>query len=87
MPSKARKLIEHVVPAIIKPIRVLWNEMMGFVFLCLGLIPIPGGIRAYQEFQHGGEGGFRVVLTLLFCGVMLYFGVTSFLRARKISRS
>ncbi len=84
---KARRFLQHVVPALIKPMRVLWNEMMGFVFICLGLIPIPGGITAYREFQDGGEGLFRILLTMLFSGVMLYFGITSFLRARKISRS
>lgn len=87
MVSQAKSFVRHVVPAVIKPIRVLWNEMIGFVFLVLGVVPIPSAYKAYRDFEGGKEGVFRVVLTACFCAVMLYFGVTSFFRARKLSRT
>ena len=85
--THAKQFVRHVVPGVIKPIRVLWNEMIGFVFLVLGVVPIPSAYRAYRDFEDGKEGVFRVILTACFCAVMLYFGCSSFFRARKLSRS
>lgn len=87
MLGKTKQFFSFVLPGVIKPMRVLWNEVMGFLFLCLGLLPIPSAYRAWQDMEKGVDGGFRVLLTCSFCAVMLYFGISSFLRARKIQRS
>ena len=87
MAGKVGKFLHHVLPGVIRPIQVLWNEMIGFVFICLGLVPLPSAWRSWREFEAGNEGFFRLFLTLSFSIVMLYFGITSFLRARKIQRS
>ena len=87
-----REFVKHVVPAVLKPARTLWNEIIGFVFICLAVYCGSGVVRSYiklgtappdQVADHLFRLGLSVVGTLL----MLYFGVTSFLRARKISRS
>ena len=83
----ARKFIQHVVPGVIKPMRVLWNEVIGFVFLALAGLSVPSAIRTTREYDGDAESFFRLLLTGLFIVIMLYFGVTSFLRARKISRT
>ena len=36
----------HVIPGIIKPLHILWNEMIGFVFICIAIIATP---RVYRE--------------------------------------
>jgi len=82
-----RQFLRHVLPGVLKPLRALWNEVIGFVFLALAAIPVPRALRSWQEFNETGEGLFRVVLSAVFIGIMAWFGVTSFLRARKISRS
>ena len=87
MTGRIQQFLSHVVPGVIKPLRILWNEMIGFVFLCLGIIPLFQAFRAYREFDAGREGPGRLVVILFFSAIMLYFGVTSFLRARKISRN
>jgi hypothetical protein len=87
MMAQVKQFLRHVVPGVIKPIRVLWNEMIGFVFLVLAVAPVPSAYRAYRDFEGGKEGVFRVILTACFCGVMLYFGLSSFFRARKLSRT
>src|SRR5690349_12868686 len=33
-----RQFLNHVVPAVVKPARTLWNEVIGFLFLCLAII-------------------------------------------------
>ena len=87
-----RSFVKHVVPAVLKPARTLWNEVIGFLFICFAVIFGFRAVRIYQDFSKvpSGESGDDLVRLLIagFCTLlMLYFGVTSFLRARKISRS
>jgi hypothetical protein len=87
MASKVRQLFQHVVPGVMRPLRVLWNEIIGFVFLVLALWAVPSTLRALREFKGDAESFFRVLLAGLFAVLMVWFGVSSFLRARRISRS
>jgi hypothetical protein len=82
-----RKFLGHVMPGIIRPLRVLWNEIIGFIFLVLAVWAIPSAVRNMRDFDGDAESFFRVVLSFSFAGLMAYFGITSFLRARRISRS
>jgi formate/nitrite transporter FocA (FNT family) len=83
MLSKARNFAHHVVPAVIKPLRVLWNEMIGFVYLAFGAVVT---IRVWKEHENGQSPG-MVVMGSGFALVLIYFGVTSFWKARKINRT
>jgi hypothetical protein len=87
--GKVKQFFGYVVPGVIRPLRVLWNEVIGFVFLALAVWAIPSSLRAYREYNANGDADslFRVVLAALFAALMLWFGVGSFLRARKISKS
>ncbi|RPI12648.1 MAG: hypothetical protein EHM65_05760 [Acidobacteriales bacterium] len=87
MQRLGREFVRHVLPQIIRPIRALWNEVIGFLFLSLAAIPIPRTFRNWQEFSETGEGFFRLALSLFFITLMAGFGIHSFFRARKISRS
>lgn len=78
----AGQFVKHVVPAIIKPARALWNEVIGFIFICLG---VSFGFTAVRYVRRGEA--FQVIVTTIATLLMLYYGITSFLRARKISRS
>lgn len=82
-----RKFIAHVLPGIMKPMRVLWNEIIAFVFACLAIIPVPKAFRLWREFDQTGSGLFNLGLSAFFIVMMGSFAVFSFLRARKISRS
>ena len=85
--SKVGRFLEHVVPGVVRPLRVLWNEIIGFVFLCLAAWAVPSAIRNVRSMQTQESGLGRVVLSIGFFGLMAYFAISSFLRARKISRS
>jgi hypothetical protein len=84
--------VKHVVPAVMKPARTLWNEVIGFVFIVIGVMFGSKAIHLYLAFANAAEtekgaamGRFALAA---FCTVlMLWFGLTSFLRARRISRS
>ncbi len=87
MVGRTKQFLSHVLPGVLRPIRILWNEMIGFLFICLGLIPLFQAYKAYRAFEAGSEGPGRLLTILGFCAIMLYFGVGSFLRARRISRT
>ncbi len=81
------KFLGHVLPGVMRPMRVLWNEVIGFLFIVLAIWAVPSAIRNVRQFDGDAGSFFRVVLSFSFAGIMAYFGITSFLRARKISRS
>ncbi len=88
----SREFVKHVVPAVLKPARTLWNEVIGFVFTCFAVVFGAKAIRLYADFSRGSGDAASADLmrfgVAAFCTLlMLYFGITSFLRARKISRS
>jgi hypothetical protein len=80
--QQGRLLVQHVLPAVLKPARTLWNEIIGFLFLCFAII---FGIQAGRYFMAGD--GVRLFFAGFCTCVMAWFGVSSFRRARKISRS
>jgi hypothetical protein len=81
-----KEFIRHVGPAVIKPLRVLWNELIAFLFLVFGVLV---GFSTWRNFTGGQAAGSPLVLLAGggFSLMLLYFGVSSLLRARKISRS
>jgi hypothetical protein len=85
--SKVGQFLGHVMPGVVRPLRVLWNEIIGFVFLCLAAWAVPSAIRNVRSLQTGQNGLGRVILSIGFFCLMAYFGIASFLRARRISRS
>jgi ABC-type transport system involved in cytochrome c biogenesis permease subunit len=82
-----KKFFQHVLPSVIKPLRVLWNEIIGFLFLAFAVWAIPSAYRHIRDFKGDPDSLFRLILSCLFALLMIYFGVSSFMRARKISRS
>ena len=88
----ASEFARHIVPAVLRPARILWNEIIGFFFLCLAVLFGAGAIRAYNAFSKATADEatgdlLRIVMSGFCTALMLYFGITSFRRARRISRS
>lgn len=87
----ARQFAQHVVPAVVKPARILWNEIIGFFFLVFGVVFGFKTARYAMDLSKGGvesEGSlFRTVIAGFCTLVMLGYGLSSFLRARKIAKS
>jgi hypothetical protein len=81
------KFLSHVLPGIVRPLHTLWNEVIGFLFIVFAVVAGFYVFRAVRDFEGDIEGLVHIVFPALFGLVMGYFGVSSFLRARKISRS
>jgi hypothetical protein len=84
--SQARLFFTHVLPAILRPMRTLWHEIIGFFFLAFAAWALIRAVPMVREFNGDADSFFKLILVVIFVGVMGYYGVTSFLRARKISR-
>ncbi len=81
--SMAKKFIGHVMPGVIRPIHILWNQVIGFFFIVLAILPLS---YILKDWSKPGSGP-RLVMEILFAVVMAGFGIHSFLKARKISKS
>ena len=81
------RFLGHVVPGIIKPVHALWNEVIGFIFIVLAIWAAPSAWRNIRQVDGNSGTVFKAAVSVGFALLMVYFGVTSFLRARKISRS
>ena len=76
------QFLRHVIPAVIKPAQELWNQIIGFLFLSFGSI---FGFHALRYAYRGDTP--RLIVAGIATAIMAFYGVASFLRARKISRS
>lgn len=76
----------HIVPAVIKPMRVVWNQSIAFLFLALTVI---GAFMVYREYQRreAMDALLALVMGGLFVALMAFYGLSSLWKARKISRS
>ena len=83
----AHKFAKHVVPHVVKPARVVWNQVIGVLFLAFGVPAIFKAVGFYRTLDSEPQSSGRLVVALLFGVIMISFGVGSFLRARRISRS
>jgi hypothetical protein len=78
----AGKFVKHVVPAAVKPVHSLWHEILGFVFLVFA------GLAAWKVFRHSDSmGPVQLMLIVPLILVTLFYGISSFVKARRISRS
>ena len=81
------RFVRHVVPATVKPARVLWNEVIGFMFLVIAGMFALTGINTWRHYQ-GKPGDLIKLVMIAVCVVILGgYGISSFRRARRISRS
>ena len=87
MLGKSRQFVQHVVPAVVKPVRTLWHEVIGFLFFVLAVAAVPTSYKAIQRFDGSISAVLTVAMCAAFIGLMGGYAISSFLRARKISRS
>jgi len=58
--ARIRQFLRFILPGIIRPMRVLWNEVIGFVFLALAVWAMLSGVRTIREYEGDGDSIFRL---------------------------
>ena len=86
------EFVKHIIPAILKPARILWNEVIGFLFLFFAVVFGFKTVRYAMDYMKAAPTeGTGELIRLAMAGsctlLMGWYGVSSFLHARKISRS
>jgi len=76
----------HTLPVAIRPARILWHQLIGFLFIVLAIAPARFEYQNIMNFKGDGASWTRVTITGIFILVMTGYGISSFLRARKISK-
>jgi uncharacterized membrane protein len=84
--SHAQKFAQHVVPEVVRPARIIWNQAIGGIFVLFAVMFFGNAFR-YLDSKTGVISnpiglGFSLFLGL----IMAIFGVSSFLKARRIGR-
>ena len=74
-------------PGVVKPLRVLWNEIIAIFFFVLAVLAVPSIYRAIRDFNGELDVLGRILLTGTFALVMGGYGLYSMFRARKIGKS
>jgi hypothetical protein len=81
--AKAKMFLGHVIPGVSRPIHILWNQVIGFFFIVLALLPVHAIWRDWGR----NDSAPRLALEIPFGLLMAGFSIHSFMRARKISKS
>jgi hypothetical protein len=82
MARQAGKFVKHVLPAAVKPVHSLWHEIIGFIFLMFAV----GGI-SYIVRKSATIGPAQLVIIIPLILITAGYSISSFLKARRISRS
>jgi hypothetical protein len=68
----------------LRTLRQLWLEVIGGIFLALGVLFILAAVKEYRKYvQSPGVGTGRFFMVLLSSVVMLFFALESFWKSRK----
>jgi hypothetical protein len=62
---------------------ILWLEVTGFIFLILGMMGAAAGVHEYHRSGLGQANATKLWVSGIFAVLFVYFGVSSFWRARK----
>jgi hypothetical protein len=81
-PDNAKRFAQHVVPQVIRPAQIIWNQAIGALFLLLAAV---GAVQIYRAVHYDSKNGLGLGLPVIFFAVMMFFAVTSFLKARRIA--
>ena len=79
---QAGKFVKHILPAAVKPIHSLWHEVLGFIFLAVA------AIATWNVARHmASMNAVKLALIVPLIAITAGYGISSFLKARRISRS
>jgi positive regulator of sigma E activity len=77
--DNAKRFAQHVVPEVVRPARIIWNQAIGAVFLVFAVY-----FLVYASMHRQNP---PAVIGGVFMGLIMgFFAITSFRRARRISR-
>ncbi|MDE3197954.1 MAG: hypothetical protein KGN84_16520 [Acidobacteriota bacterium] len=80
--KQSEAFVRHVVPAAVKPFHALWHEILAFCFLGFAALV---GWHAWRKAATLSV--MELTLGVICAAVCAGYGISSYLKARRISRS
>jgi len=87
MIQRTKQFFGHVIPAVLRPLHILLNQVVGLFFLCFAALGAFYGLKYWRELDTPQGSISQVMIAFGCAGVMAFLGISSFWKARKISRS
>ena len=84
-PHHAQTFARTVVPEVVRPARIIWNQAIGALFLILA---VPAVMKVFQILRGpkpDEQTTFALILSIVFATIMITFGLLSLLKARRIA--
>lgn len=75
-----------MVPHVVRPAQIIWNQAIGLIFLVLAAGAFSQAYKFYKVLGTDPKSGGQLFIALLFGIPMLCFGINAFWRARKLAR-
>jgi fucose 4-O-acetylase-like acetyltransferase len=82
-----KRFFQAFLPGVMKPLHILWNEMIGFFFAVFAIVILASLVRGVYNFKGDSESLGRLLLMGFAFLVMLVYGLQSFFKARRIGKS
>ncbi len=74
-------------PGVIKPLHILWNELIGFFFAVFAIFIFGSLAKGIYDYKGDQSSFFRLVMLGIAFLVMSAYGLQSYFKARKIGKS
>jgi|GEM_PF-602426 len=84
--ADAHRFANHVVPEVVRPARIIWNQAIGAVFTLFAIVFLGYAYDYYKQMATDSSRSVPFGFSLFLGSVMAFFGLTSFLKARQIGR-
>lgn len=86
--TDAQRFAQHVVPEVVRPARIIWNQAIGGLFALFAVFFFGYASYYYRNLATDTRGGAALgFFGFLFLGlIMCFFAISSFMKARKIGR-
>jgi fucose 4-O-acetylase-like acetyltransferase len=82
-----KRFFQAFMPGVIRPLHILWNELIGFFFAVFAIVILASLVRGIYSFDGNSDNLGRLILMGFAFLVMAYYGLQSFFKARKIGKS
>jgi hypothetical protein len=63
---------------------VIWNQAIGAIFLILAVPAVMKALQVVRSGEWDERSTFVVILSAIFASVMIFFGISSLLKAKRI---
>ncbi len=82
----AKKFATHVVPEVVRPARIIWNQAIGGIFMLFALLFFGYAVKYVRAWNTPTSNPVALAFSAFLGAVMLFFGIGSFRTAKRIGQ-